>query len=276
MKITITGVTGAVAPFVLAALAADHELTLFSRRPPDDAHAAVYGDILDLSACQEAVTGAEAVVHLAACSEPGPDTFRVNTVGTYNLLEAARTAGVRRFVMASTNCVYGHCYPLSLRPFPLAYLPIDEAHPTVPEDNYGLSKLLCEQMLALYDRNWPLETAALRLSWVWGAEEIRWRREMDALDVARFAPYFWSYVDGRDVGAAVRRAVEAASLPAGGVYNITAADTMAAEETGALIAQFYPEVTLRAPLPGRSSLFDCREAEQAFAYRAQYSWQEGA
>lgn len=274
MKITITGATGAVGPFVLAALEPEHKLTLLSRGAGDGAHARVRGDIRDADVCRDAVAGADAVVHLAACPEPGPDTFQVNTLGTYNLLEAARTAGVGRFVLASTNCVYGHCYPLSNRPFPLAYLPIDEEHPTVPEDNYGLSKVLCEQMLALYDGNWKMETAALRLSWVWGEEEIRWRRQMDALDLDRYAPYFWSYVDGRDVGRAVRLAVEAPRLPAAGVYNITAADTMAREESGALIERFYPQAALQVPLPGRGSFFDCRRAEDAFGYRAQHSWLE--
>lgn len=274
MKITVTGATGAVGPFVLETLAADHELTLFARRPLDTAHDVVTGDILDPGACRQALAGAEAVVHLAGCPEPGPDTFRVNTLGAFHLLEAAREEGVQRFIFASTNCVYGHCYPLSQRPFPLYYLPIDETHPTVPEDNYGLSKLLCEQMLALYDRHWPMQTAALRLSWVWGAEEIRWRREMGALDVDRFAPYFWSYVDGRDVGNAVRLAVEAASLPPGGVYNITAADTMADEETVVLLERFYPHAPLLTPVPGRSSLFDCVRAAEAFGFQARHSWRE--
>lgn len=274
MKITVTGATGAVGPFVLDALSTDHDLTLFTRRALKTPHAMVIGDMLDPGACDQALAGAEAVVHLAGCPEPGPDTFRVNMLGAFHLLEAARQKGVRRFIFASTNCVYGHCYPISQRPFPLAYLPIDESHPTVPQDNYGLSKMLCEQMLALYDRHWLLQTAALRLSWVWGAEEIRWRREMEALDVARFAPYFWSYIDGRDVGQAVRLAVEAASLPPGGAYNITAADTMADEETENLIERFYAQAPLMAHLPDRSSLFDCARAAEAFGFQARHSWRE--
>jgi nucleoside-diphosphate-sugar epimerase len=276
MKITVTGATGAVGPFVLDALSTDHDLTLFTRRSLQTPHAVVVGNILDPDACGKALAGAEAVVHLAGCPEPGPDTFRINTLGTFHLLEAARQKGVRRFIFASTNCVYGHCYPISQRPFPLAYLPIDESHPTIPEDNYGLSKMLCEQMLALYDRHWPLQTAALRLSWVWGTEEIHWRQEMEALDVARFAPYFWSYIDGGDVGRAVRLAVEAASLPAGGAYNITAADTMADEKTEYLIERFYPQAPLQDSLPGRASLFDCSRAAGAFGFRARHSWREAS
>jgi nucleoside-diphosphate-sugar epimerase len=274
MKVLISGATGAVAQFVITELADRHALTLFVRRPVESNHSSIVGDLRSMENCRQAVAGIEAIVHLGAISEPSSEAFDVNVQGTYHLLEAAREAGLKRVIFASSNCVYGHCYRISDRPFPLQFLPIDESHPGYPEDNYGLSKLLAEELLATYSRTWGMQTASLRLNWVWGPKEIEWRRGFEELDLARYAPYFWAYVDGRDVARAVRQALEAPGLPAHGTYNISADDHMADESSAELLGRFYPQVTLRHDLPGRSSFFSWRAAEKAFGYQPQHSWRE--
>lgn len=275
MKVLITGVTGAVGPFVVSELEKGHELTLFARRPVETEHRVVLGDLTCMEDCQRALEGGEAVVHLGAVSEPAPEAFHVNVMGTYHLMEAARSQGVARVIMASTNCVYGHCFRISDRPFPLDFLPIDETHPCRPEDNYGISKKLDEEMLAIYSRTWGIRTAALRLNWVWGPNEIKWRTEMPVLNLAKFAPYLWAYVHARDTARAFRLALEAPELPEHGVYNISAADTMAEENSCDLIGRFCPAVTPKSELPGRASFFDWTRAKQAFGYEPERSWRDG-
>jgi nucleoside-diphosphate-sugar epimerase len=275
MKVLVTGITGSVGPYVVSELEKEHDLTLFARRPIETKHRVVPGDLTSAEDCQRAVEGAEAVVHLGAISEPAPEAFHVNTCGTYYLMEAIRSQGVSRVIMASTNCVYGHCFPISNRPFLLDFLPIDETHSCRPEDNYGISKKLDEEMLAIYSHTWGIRTAAMRLNWVWGPKEIGWWTEMSAQDLARFAPYFWAYVDARDTARAFRLALEAPELPAHGAYNISAADTMADKDSRELVAHFYPEVTLKSELPGRASFFDWTQAKQAFGYAPQHSWRDG-
>jgi UDP-glucose 4-epimerase len=246
MKVAITGVTGAVAPFVVAELQKEHELTLFARRPVETKHGVVVGDLTLADDCQRALEGIEGVIHLGGISEPAPKAFHVNTCGTYNLMEAARAQGVSRVVMASTNCVYGHCFQVSNRPFPLEFLPIDETHPCRPEDNYGISKKLDEEMLAIYSHTWGIHTAAMRLNWVWGPKEIDWWTETPEKELERFALYFWAYVDARDAARAFRLALEAPELPGHGVYNISAADTMADEDSLELANRFYPGVKMNS------------------------------
>ncbi len=275
MKVVITGVTGAVGPFIVAELEKGHELTLFVRRTLETKHRLVQGDLTSPDDCQRALEGAEAVVHLGAVSKPAPEAFHVNTCGTYHLLEAARAQSVLRVIMASTNCVYGHCFQISDRPFALKFLPIDETHSCRPEDNYGISKKLDEEMLAIYSATWGMRTAALRLNWVWGPKEIQWWTEISEKNLARFAPYFWAYVDARDTARAFRLALEASDLPGHGVYNITASDTMADEDSGELVARFYPDATLKSKMTGRTSFFDWTRAKQAFGYEPQYSWRDG-
>lgn len=270
--VLVTGYTGKIAPAIVSRLESDFKITLFSRKPPDTSYPVVTGDLTSVEDCQRAMEGIDKVVHLAACSEPDPNAFQVNVYGTYNLLEAARIQRVDRFVLASTNCVYGHCFPLSDRRFPLAYLPIDEEHPLVPEDNYGISKVLAEKLLETYNRTWNMTTAALRLTWVWGDKETQDRIDTEAFDDEVYAPYFWSYVDALDVAEAVYRALTTPDIPGFGVYNITGADTMSEVETSELVERFYPDIELKRQFTGRESLFDCSRAQEAFNYRAQHSW----
>lgn len=274
MEIVLTGASGAIGPAVVSELEKAHQLRLFGRRRIDSPHPQSIGDLTSLETCLDTVEGAEAIVHLAAYSEPAPDAFQFNMLSTYALLEAARQAEVPRFVFASTNCVYGHCYRQSERPFPVSSLPFTEEHRCLPENNYGLSKLLCENMLATYSQTWGFRSAAMRLNWVWRQEEINWRRGLDVYDLARYAGSFWAYVDARDCANAFRLAVEDPNLPLFGAYNISAADQAAGEQTKTLLDQFYPDAIVSSPLAGHSSLFNWHKAQEAFGYRPQHSWKE--
>jgi UDP-glucose 4-epimerase len=100
----------------------------------------------------------EAVIHFAAYKAAGESMadpgkyFENNVGGSLRLLEAARTAGVRKLVFSSTAAVYGT--PTSL--------PVNEADTLRPENPYGESKLLVERMLKWYDACHGLRSVALR------------------------------------------------------------------------------------------------------------------
>lgn len=119
----------------------------------------VEGDILDypsLLACMKG--GFDALVHLAAAKAAGesmlkPEKYALqNLNGTVHILNAALEAGVPRVVFSSSAAVYGEP----------KYLPIDEKHPTEPENFYGYTKLEIERILGWYDRLRGLRFAALR------------------------------------------------------------------------------------------------------------------
>jgi UDP-glucose 4-epimerase len=124
----------------------------------------ITGDIRDRAAVARALEGADAVVHLAAlritaCAAEPRAAFEVMCGGTYNVIEAAQQAGVRKVVAASTASVYG----LAER-FPTA----EDHHPYANRTWYGTSKLMLEGLLRSFNDMYGLPYVALRYFNVYG------------------------------------------------------------------------------------------------------------
>ena len=133
------------------------ELVLVDTVEPGEAHTAIdIGDDDALDALTHAMTGAAAVVHLAGI--PHEDTWdalrRTNIDGTYRVLEAARRAGVRRIVLASSCHAVGY-YPTG------TVAPADR--PVRPDTLYGVSKAALEALGSLYADRHGLEVVSLRI-----------------------------------------------------------------------------------------------------------------
>jgi len=136
-------------------------------RPWFDRHQSVIGDLLDPAVLRKAVAGAEVVVHLAEArpeglfiEQHGPvgydkQMFRTNLEATRLLAQAARDAGVRLFLFASTSYVYGP---------PPAACPCTEEAPTQPRGPYGRSKLEAEHVLFDMHKAGEIEPVVLRLA----------------------------------------------------------------------------------------------------------------
>lgn len=123
--------------------------------------------ILDLEAVCSAMDGVDYVLHQAALSsvprsvrDPLP-THRVNAEGTLNVLLAARDAGVRRVVFASSSSLYGN---------PPAVYKV-ETLPTMPLSPYAVSKLAAEEYCQVFTRVYGLETVSLRYFNVFGPRQ---------------------------------------------------------------------------------------------------------
>ncbi len=118
----------------------------------------IEGDIHDYASLLKAMKGVDAVIHLAAAKAAGesmvkPEKYSVqNLCGAMNIINAAVESGVRRLVFSSSAATYGEP----------KYLPMDEKHPTEPENYYGFTKLEIERILAWYDKLKGLRFAALR------------------------------------------------------------------------------------------------------------------
>lgn len=127
----------------------------------------VVGDVADIDAVRRAVEGVEVVFHQAAhrsvarSVETPLETDRANVGGTLNVLVAAREAGVRRVVSASSSSVYGGA---AVRPTP-------ESAPLIPRSPYAVSKLAGEHYCRVFAELYGLETVSLRYFNVFGPRQ---------------------------------------------------------------------------------------------------------
>lgn len=121
------------------------------------------GSITDRAALARACRGAEYVFHLAVagmaqCAQDPRLALEVNVVGTWNVLEAAAEAGVRKVIFSSAGAVYGQP----------RYVPVDEDHPLDTRIVYGASKVAGERFLAAFHTERGLAGVALRYFNVYG------------------------------------------------------------------------------------------------------------
>ncbi|MDR1507708.1 MAG: UDP-glucose 4-epimerase GalE [Treponema sp.] len=118
----------------------------------------VHGDMIRYEQLVQSMNGMDGAVYLAAFKAVGesmvkPEKYSVNNiVGAVNLLNAASETGLKYIIFSSSAAVYGEP----------AYLPIDEKHPTNPENYYGFTKLEIEKFLSWYDRLRGIRCASLR------------------------------------------------------------------------------------------------------------------
>lgn len=229
----VTGGAGFIGSHVVrAALRAGHRVRVVddlstgdSRRLPQLVEL-VRADVADADAVVRAAAGAEVVVHLAAhravprSVEHPLATDVANTHGTLCVLEAARAAGARRVVLASSSSVYGSA----------AVLPTSEAVEPRPASPYAVSKLAGEHYARVHAELFGLSTLSLRLFNVYGpgqppdgpyAQLVP--RVLDALRRDEAPVVFGDGRQSRDlvyVGDVARAVLAAAASDAVGVVNI--------------------------------------------------------
>jgi UDP-glucose 4-epimerase len=128
----------------------------------------VHGDVLDRDAVVAAARGKDAISHQAAqleitkCMEDPIGDLRTNLIGTLNVLEAARQAGVERMINASSACIYGQAV---VRPSE------EDTHPHDPNWSYGASKLAAEKYAQVFSNDYGFDVFSLRYGIVYGPRE---------------------------------------------------------------------------------------------------------
>ena len=279
MRIAVTGGSGKLGKSVAARLRDEgHQIinldktgtrgTGFARLDLTD-----YGQVIDaLFGINDLASGFDAVVHLGAIPAPGivPDvaTFHNNMLSTYNVFQAARRAGIRTLVYASSETVLG--LPFDIDP---PYIPVDEEYPARPESTYSLVKHLEEQMAIQLTRWDPqLSITALRFSNVMDPEDYAAFPAFDA-DAKLRKWNLWGYIDGRDGAQAVLRALESAK-PGFETFIIAASDTVMSRSSAELAAEVFPGVELVKEVGERETLLSIDKARRMLGYAPEHSWRD--
>lgn len=244
---------------------------LAASRDPDAPD--LVADLSDLGQTWEVLKSADAVVHLAAVPAPNilPDaeTFRVNTLSTYNVFSVAVELGLEKVVWASSETLLG----IPFERHDPAYAPLDEQAPRWPEFHYAMAKLMGEVLAEQFARWSGIPFVSLRYSNV--MTEIDYTRFPDFWDKPLTRAWnLWGYVDHRDVARCTRLALE---VPTSGheVFLVAAADTCMTTPSAQLMADVYPDVEYDSTDRGEfETLLSIDKARAVLGYAPAHSWRD--
>lgn len=280
MKVLATGCAGKIGTEQIRQLQeAGHEVRGFDRAAKSRAmdYEYIAGDLRDIYAVRQAVSGMDAVMHLGAIPSDrrgsAEDVLSTNVQGTWNVLLACVEAGVERIINYSSinalGCVGGYKEGVCL--------PIGDDYPRHPYSPYQISKHLGEETCAAFTARHGLITLSLRPTAVLAPEDYAWCRNAVQRGAEHGKVEYWAYADRRDVARAGMLA-----LTVQGVMNdaflLSARDTVIDVPTQELIDAYYPDTLWTKDretyLNGETyrSLLDCSHAEEVLGWVPEYSW----
>ena len=279
MRIAVTGGSGKLGRTVVRELRAAGNTVVNLDATGERGPGFVRVDLTDYGQTVDAILGVndvhdgfDAIVHLAAIPAPGilsdVATFHNNIRVTYNVFQAARRAGIRNIVYASSETVLG--LPFDVPP---PYIPVDEDYPARPESTYSLVKHL-EEQLAIELVRWDpaLKIVALRFSNVMNPEDYAAFPGFDADAKAR-KWNLWGYIDARDGAQAILRALEW-DTTGFDRFIIAAADTVMTRPNAELVAEVFPGVPLKGELGVNDSLLSIAKARRVLGYEPEHTWRD--
>ncbi len=276
-KIVITGGSGRLGQFVIRDLLAYgyQVLSLDKVAPRERLCPSWLADLRHSGDLFEALKGAYGIVHLGAYQAPNlaPDaeTLSNNVSSTYNVLRAAADAKVKKVVIASSTAAFGFIYATKL--WPPDYLPLDENHPSTPQDSYGLSKVLGEQIAdSIVSVNGDMTISSLRFPGVnfdlsYESFRERWRNPRSR------ASGFWTYIDARDAALACRLALEA-KFKGHEVLIASAPKNCMIQPTLELVKKYLPKGAKIKKISGTHwSCVDSTKARRMLGFKPEHAWQ---
>lgn len=280
-RIVVTGGSGKAGKWIIKELL-DHGYDVLNidwKLPEEKVCPTLIVDLNDLGQVHSAlsqyairdVKPIEAIIHFAAIPQafvyPNDVTFRNNVISTYHILEAAASLGIRKVVLASSESSYGIVFAKEV--FCPQYLPIDENHPQLPEDTYGLSKVINELTGESFHRRTGMQVISFRLGNILEPNDYAQVKENYSNPEERLR-ILWSYIDVRDVATACRLAIEKENLGAQSLI-LAADDTSSNMATMELIHQYLPGVKeFHDVLPERASLLSNAKVKKLLGWKQLY------
>lgn len=276
-KVVVTGGSGRLGQWVVKEFV-EHGYEVVNadmKYPKETLCKTVIVDLKNLGEVYGVLTGADAVVHLAAIpvaySHPNEVTFENNVMSTYNILEAAAGLGIKKAVLASSESSYGLVFAVNR--FAPQYVPMDEQHPQHPQDSYGLSKVVNEQTAEMFHRRTGMQVVSFRLGNVISPE--MYENFLNFIhDPKQREVILWSYIDARDAATACRLAIEANGLGTVAL-NIAADETSMDLKSRDLMAASFAQVQdFRAPLEGYGTLLSNEKAKKLLNWKPVHKWRD--
>ena len=278
--IVVTGAAGRLGRRVVQLLVdRGKEVLATDQLPADDLPAKfVRCDLMDAKAVEGVLRDAEAVVHMGAI--PGPMRvdprviFDNNVTSTFNVMTSAAELGLRRVVFSSS--AFGMGWAHDGNAFVPLYLPLDEEHPMVPFEPYGLSKQVGEDIGRMIARNSDTTVVSLRFTNVARPEvqaEFPWPTPTPENPLTLV---MWAYADARDVAQAHILALDA-EIEEYEAFMIAQPSSRFNEPTIDLVkSNFGDRVEIREGLSGAASVISTEKAQRLLGWRPRYDWRQEA
>ena len=220
----------------------------------------------------EKALGLDAVIHFAAIPrilvKPDNETYRINVLGTYNVIEAAVKLGIKKVIFASSETVYGFCFSHG-NLFPDS-LPITEEDPAKPMDSYAMSKVANEETAKAFQRRSGIDIYALRIGNVIEPDEFFLFKEFSKKPEVRL-PNLFNYIDARDLGQAVDLCIEKDGLGYE-VFNVSNDNNSVDLNNEQILKRFYPNSKLKFEIGLNECLFSNRKLRKQLDFKPQNNW----
>ncbi|KAJ7650398.1 hypothetical protein FB45DRAFT_974323 [Roridomyces roridus] len=276
-KIAVTGSNGSVGKrVVLRALAhgyrvlgIDHNaLSTANDRDLGENFTFLQVDLRNYDETLKALEGCEAILHLAALPRPGDYKVVVhntNVVMSWNILRAAAELGINRVAQASSVNVLRGLFATEQH---FEFFPIDESHPCLPDEPYGLSKVISELQADTIVRRYPdMRVANLRLHW--SVPSRAFVQQADVSDEYRRKD-LWGYVQEDSAAEAFILAISQPTVKwpsAAESFFIVAPETTFDGETSQLLQEHWPNVPVKAGgITGGAGFFNCSKAKDLLGW----------
>ncbi len=278
--IVVTGAAGRLGRRVVQLLVEqDKEVLATDQLAADDLPTEfVRCDLADAKAVEGILKNAEAVVHMGAI--PGPlreeprFIFENNVSSTFNVMMSAAELGLRRIVFSSS--AFGMGWAHDGNAFVPLYLPLDEEHPMMPFEPYGLSKQVGEDIGRMIARTSDTTVVSLRFTNVALPEvqaEFPWPAPTPENPLTLV---MWAYADARDVAEAHVLALDA-EIEEHEAFMIAQPSSRFSEPTIDLVKNNFGErVEIREGLSGTASVISTEKAQRMLGWRPRYDWRSEA
>ena len=274
--IVVTGAAGRLGRRVVQLLVdRNREVLATDQLPAHDLPAEfVRCDLGDARAVGDILKGAEAVIHMGAI--PGPSRaeprviFENNVAADFNVMMSASELGLRRVVFSSS--AFGMGWAHDGNAFVPLYLPLDEEHPMMPFEPYGLTKQVGEDIGRMIARNSSSTVVGLRFTNVPLPEvqaEFPWPAPTPENPLTLV---MWAYADARDVAEAHVLALDA-EIEEYEAFMIAQPSSRFTEPTIDLIRNnFGDQVEIRDGLDGTASVISTEKAQRVLGWKPRHDW----
>ncbi|MEN8831895.1 MAG: NAD(P)-dependent oxidoreductase [Pacificibacter sp.] len=215
----------------------------------------------------------DAIVHFAAIPriliKPDNETYRINTMSTYNVLEAAVKLGIKKVIFASSETTYGVCFADGERK--PEYIPLDEEHPVVPEDSYAMSKVVNEVTAKSFHQRSGFDIYGIRINNVIEPHEYAQDFPTYIANPDMRRRNFFAYIDARDLGQMVDLMLHKDGLGFQ-IFNAANEGHSVDMTTSEIIKRYYQGVPQARDMDVDETFFSIKKAKDLLGFEPVHNW----